>query len=296
MNSIKEHLKKYPCIKKGIAIGSSIRKRLNKNFYFKRATEALKSIRYSINAKYYCPVCNRKINRFYPLPKFFFNNAKKYGYPYRGKAETLNYQSYSCPICGSTDRDRLYALYILNYLVSTKNDTQISIIDIAPSSPISDYIRKIISESIHNMSYRTADIAKEDVDDKIDITDMLCYDNNQFDFFICSHVLEHVADDNKALSELYRILKPGGLGILMVPICLAIKETDEDPTVTDEGERWRRFGQNDHVRLYSKNGFIDRVGKAGFLLHQYGKEYFGKKVFMECGITEQSILYIAEKK
>jgi SAM-dependent methyltransferase len=268
---------------------NSIRKRLNKNFYFKKASEALKVIRYSINAKYYCPVCNRKINRFLPLHKFYSNNAKKYGYPYSGRAETLNYQSYSCPICRAADRDRLYALYVQNYFTSIKKDKQISIIDIAPSAPLSGYIRKIISESKHSVSYRTADIAKEDVDDKIDITDMPCYDNNQFDFFICSHVLEHVYDDNRALSELYRILKPGGSGILMVPICLAIEKIDEDPSITDEAERWRRFGQNDHVRLYSKNGFIERVGKAGFVLHQYGKEYFGGKTFMECGITDQSV-------
>lgn len=274
---------------------NSIMQRLKKISYIRKGVKALKGLRYSIGAKYYCPVCNRKINRFHPLSKFYSNNAKKHGYPYIGNAETLNYQSYSCPICGSSDRDRLYALYIRNYFARIKNDTQISIIDIAPSAPLSDHIRKIISESKYNVSYRTADIAMEDVDDKIDITDMSCYNNNQFDFFICSHVLEHVPDDNKALSELFHILKPGGSGILMVPICLAIQEIDEDITVADESERWRRFGQNDHVRLYSKNGFIDRVGKAGFLLHQYGKKCFGEKIFMECGITEQSILYVAEK-
>ena len=72
----------------------------------------------------------------------------------------------------------------------------------------------------------------ENVDDKVDITDMTIYPDNHFDFFICSHMLEHVFDDRKALRELYRILKWGGQGILVVPIVLSIDEIDEDPSVT----------------------------------------------------------------
>jgi len=133
------------------------------------------------------------------------------------------------------------------------------------------------------------------VDDIVDIVDMKLYNDNQFDFFICSHVLEHVSDDRKALCELYRILKPQGLGILMVPIILGLAEIDEDPSIKDESERWRRFGQHDHVRLYSKNGFIRRVRETGFFIHQYGKEYFGEMLFAQSGITNQSILYVVEK-
>src|SRR5438876_10959977 len=125
--------------------------------------------------------------------------------------------------------------------------------------------------------------------------DLRVYDDNRFDFFICSHVLEHVLDDRKALTEMYRILKPGGKGILMVPIVLTISEIDEDPTVLDEGERWRRFGQNDHVRLYSKEGFIERVANAGFTIHQYGKEFFGEELLTRNGITLKSVLYVVEK-
>lgn len=105
----------------------------------------------------------------------------------------------------------------------------------------------------------------------------------------------HVVDDRKALSELYRILKPMGQGILMVPIVLGIEEIDEDPSITDIAERWRRFGQHNHVRLYSKRGFIDRVSDAGFQIHQYGWKYFRKEVFTRNGVTGQSILYVVEK-
>ena len=135
----------------------------------------------------------------------------------------------------------------------------------------------------------------EGVDIVIDITNMDTIDSESFDFFICSHVLEHVPDDKKALSELLRILKPDGFGILMVPIILKNDKIDEDPTVTDIGERWRRFGQDDHVRSYSRQGFIDRVKNAGFVIHQYAIDFFGKDVFFQCGISQKSVLYIVDK-
>ena len=168
-------------------------------------------------------------------------------------------------------------------------------VDFAPSTPLSHFIRKQTARSGQAVSYRTADMFMEGADDKIDITDMRAYSDNQFDFFICSHVLEHVTDDKKALRELYRILKPKGQGILMVPIVLSLEQIDEDPSIVDEGERWRRFGQFDHVRLYSKAGFVERVEESGFLLHQLGREYFGERLLARTGITNRSVLYVVEK-
>ena len=202
----------------------------------------------------------------------------------------------SCPLCGASDRDRLYARYILDYLWPTWRGETKSILDIAPSKPLSRFIKNLIAESGFHVSYRTADLYMDGVDDRVDVMDMHAYGDNQFDFFICSHVLEHVADDRQALSELHRILKPMGQGILMVPIVLGIEEIDEDPSVTDVAERWRRFGQDDHVRLYSKPGFINRVSNAGFRVHQYGSEYFQEDVLNRNGISRQSNLYIVEKR
>jgi ubiquinone/menaquinone biosynthesis C-methylase UbiE len=134
------------------------------------------------------------------------------------------------------------------------------------------------------------------VDFAVDISDMSIIPSESYDMFICSHVLEHVDDDRKALSELFRILKPGGAGILMVPIILRIDKIDEDPTIMDVETRWQRFGQYDHVRLYSKNGFIQRIQEAGFVLAEYGVEHFGREVFIESGISLKSVLYIGRKE
>ena len=250
----------------------------------------------SIGAKYRCPVCGSRVKTFAPLPKYYTDNLQKYGFPFNlEEAETCNDQGYLCPFCQASDRDRLYALYIQNYLLRVKSDGVIKIVDFAPAAPLSHFIRKLIAQSGQDISYRTADLYAEGVDDKVDITDMRLYESNQFDFFICSHVLEHVEDDRKALRELYRILKPSGRGILMVPILLGLEEIDEDPSVVDEAERWRRFGQFDHIRLYSKAGFIERIREAGLVIHQYGKGFFDEKLLTETGITSQSVLYVVEK-
>jgi SAM-dependent methyltransferase len=77
----------------------------------------------------------------------------------------------------------------------------------------------------------------------------------------CSHVLEHIADDRKALSEMLRILAPGGLLVLQVPI--GGDATFEDPSVTSDAERQEKFLQEDHVRLYGRD-LKQRIEAVGF--------------------------------
>jgi SAM-dependent methyltransferase len=133
------------------------------------------------------------------------------------------------------------------------------------------------------------------VDDVADIQNLRCYPDGFADLFICSHVLEHVHDDRKALHELHRVLNRSGAGVLLVPILLDCESIDEDLSPIPEVERWRRFGQNDHVRLYSKTGFLERIAEAGFVVRQLGIDHFGGGRLARCGITERSVLYFLEK-
>lgn len=89
-------------------------------------------------------------------------------------------------------------------------------------------------------------------DRKIDIIN-INFEDSYFDFIICNHVLEHVQDDRKAMSELFRVLKPGGEAILQVPISKYNKETFEDFSIISQKEREKYFGQKDHVRIYGKD-------------------------------------------
>lgn len=244
------------------------------------------------DSPYTCSVCGNKVKAFLPINPHLEEISRKYGVPFTfDDAETINPLHYECPSCSALDRDRLYALYLKKALEQIPLEKTLTVLDIAPSGSL-----KMFLQNYPQINYRSADKFMQGVDLVLDITDMSAIDSGSIDFFICSHVLEHVADDQKALSELHRILAPGGFGILMVPIILTIDEIDEDPRVTDVGERWRRFGRNDHVRLYSKRGFLERVEKARFIVTQFGVDFFGADVFSQYGISKKSVLYIVKNE
>ena len=237
-------------------------------------------------AKTYCSVCDKRDCGFGPLPDFYRANAEKYGYLHFGKAEMTALDTYFCSNCGASDRERLYAYYLQQQF--SKKSSQHKAIHFAPEHGLSNFIRQRNLFLI----YQTADFMMEEVDHKVDLMN-LPFSNETYDFFICSHVLEHVTDDRRAISELYRVTKQGGRGIIMVPIITNLPKTIEDPSITDEGERWRLFGQNDHVRLYSRNEYILRIKKAGFYLELLDIKYFGLSVFKKLGLKLSSVLYIA---
>jgi len=237
--------------------------------------------------KPYCPVCCRWISRFNPLPEEYAENAKRHGYPYFGEGETINVSEYSCPNCGASDRERLYSLFLDEQSKSKSLEELPFLLHFAPEPALSSYIRRL-----GGYRYRTADLGAMATDDQVDITHMDTYPDGFCDAFICSHVLEHVVDDDAAMRELHRILKPQGWGILMVPVMTHLEDSVEDATATTEAERWRLFGQGDHVRLYAKPDFLKRIANAGFSVRQLGADHFGCDTFRRCGITSGSVLYV----
>ncbi|AHF68541.1 MULTISPECIES: class I SAM-dependent methyltransferase [Pseudomonas] len=237
-----------------------------------------------------CPVCSCRFPNFYPLGRTYLEAAHRLNVHYSMEDyETLNVSQYSCPECAASDRDRLYALFSM-HMLNNPQGKELRILDIAPAPVLSRFLR-----SLPNARYRSADLFSPMADDKVDIMDMNIYPNESFDFIVCSHVLEHVRDDAKAMSELYRVLAKGGSAILMVPLLLTATTTDEDPDEENVDERWARFGQDDHVRMYAKHDFVTRLETAGFQIDALGTQAFGDGVFKQHGITEQSVLYIGRK-
>ena len=66
------------------------------------------------------------------------------------------------------------------------------------------------------LGYVAVNLRSREVMARMDVTNLACADG-LFDGIICNHVLEHVADDSRALAECYRVLKRGGWAILQVP-------------------------------------------------------------------------------
>lgn len=98
---------------------------------------------------------------------------------------------------------------------------------------------------------------------KVDILDMT-FESESFDLLVANHVLEHVDDDIKALTEIYRVLKVGGIAILQTPYSRKLHLTWQDAGIDNEDARVQAYGQADHVRLYGRDIF-DRVASVGLL-------------------------------
>ena len=233
----------------------------------------------------FCPVCQQP-SEFQPLSYSFVRQLLMSGYRYSlFDIETMNFDEYICRNCGATDRERLFALYFDRIWQGPG-----TILEIAPRASFTKYLKHLPQAMV-----RTADLFDPTADDKVDLTNMSLYREAQFDAWICSHVLEHIPDDIQAMRELYRVLKPGGWGIVMVPICLSLQATHEDPSITDTALRWKFFGQDDHVRLYAKTDLIRRLQDVGFEVVPIDGSLFGAEQCDRAGVDDKSVLYIVKK-
>jgi SAM-dependent methyltransferase len=159
----------------------------------------------------------------------------------------------------SLERHRLLWLYLQKE--TTFFEKELKVLHMAPEQCFLSIFKKM-----KNLNYTTADLYSPIVDVKADILD-LPFEDKRFDFVFCNHVLEHIEDDAKAMSELFRVLKPGGIGIFQVPQDLSLEQTYENSSITSPEERAKHFGQYDHVRIYGKD-YFDRLRKAGFKVNE----------------------------
>ena len=187
-----------------------------------------------IGNRYICPCCGWRFRKLLP-----YGNKKR-----------LNV---GCPRCNSAERHRLLWLYLKNK--TNLFSDNLKVLHFAP-----EYIFQKTLRFMSNLDYISVDLNSPSAMVKMDITNIL-YKDNSFDVILCSHVLEHVVDDRKAMRELFRVLKPGGWGILQVPILR--DKTFEDPSIVSPEDRERIFGQKDHVRKYGLD-YKDRLEGAGF--------------------------------
>jgi SAM-dependent methyltransferase len=198
------------------------------------AREALYGAWYSGTGRW-CPVCCRSSRRFLT-----------YGLVPREDAE--------CPQCGALERHRFVWIYF-SRRTDLFDGRAKRVLHVAPERCFEDRLRRRLGSG-----YVTADLLDPHAMEQMDITD-IHHPDESFDVIYCSHVLEHVPDDRRAMSELHRVLKPEGWAVLLVPV--TVDKTVEDPTITDPAERERLFGQHDHVRRYGPD-YVDRLREAGF--------------------------------
>ena len=187
----------------------------------------------------------------------------------------------------SLERHRQMWLYLQNETdFFTKN---YKVLHIAPEQ---EFLRKF--KKMKNLEYTSADLFSPIVDVKADILD-LPFEDESFDVIFCNHVLEHIIDDKKAMSELYRVMKKGGWGILQVPMKNSLEKTYEDCTITDPKERQKHFGQYDHVRWYGMD-YFERLKSVGFSVDiNFYSQKFSKQEQKRFGLNVTEILPVVRK-
>lgn len=223
-----------------------------------RHLDFLRGLLYAGN-QFICPVCGGHFRKF-------------------RESGTISRPNEQCPRCLSRKRHRLLWLYLKNK--TNFFDEQLKVLHLAPEHC---FYKRFSNQK--NLDYLSADIQSPLAMVKMDITN-IHYQESVFDVILCSHVLEHIPDDEKAMAELYRVLKPGGWAILQVPIDMNRQKTFEDPTIKSREDRQRFFGQSDHVRLYGLD-YKHRLEQAGFkvkvdgYVRELGSEDIKKYSLME---------------
>ncbi|OGO07466.1 MAG: hypothetical protein A2Y92_01725 [Chloroflexi bacterium RBG_13_57_8] len=193
-----------------------------------------------------------------------------------------------CPRCFSLERERFLWLYLRERttLLDAKKSAGWRVLHLAPERNL----RKALSSYDH-LEYISADLRSPLAMVRTDIT-LTGFPDNIFDVIICSHVLEHVPDDIRAITELYRMLKPGGRAFLQVPVFSSLEKTFEDAAVTAPEERVKAFGHPDHVRIYGRD-FTDRLAKAGLQVETFR---FDEATVRKYGLFPDEDIYIGTRQ
>ncbi len=169
-----------------------------------------------------------------------------------------------CPKCGCLPRTRrLYSLIEKEPNLPTK-----SLLHFSPPKALRKKLKTLPLKE-----YITTDYEGEFKADKKYNIQQIEQEDDTYDLIICYHVLEHIPNDQKAMNELFRVLKPSGKCFIQTPF--KDGEIYEDDTITTPEGRTQHFGQHDHLRIYSVKGLTQRLKNAGFVVkvNQYPEDY-----------------------
>lgn len=181
------------------------------------------------------------------------------GHSYRHflpKGSVSKRENAECPHCGSLERTRLLLFFLEKETAAFERGK--TVLHFAPENGL----KAIFKAKKETHEYVNGDIDTDLADEVIDIT-KIQYPENAFDYIICSHVLGHVPDEKKAITEMFRVLKNGGTAIVLTLLNAENVPTHENEALITEEERLETYGEKDLVRLHG-NDFAERLRNPGF--------------------------------
>lgn len=251
----------------------------------KKAVRGVEKISNSFGNKRECYICGRRFSRF-----------SKYGRGSRGTSELLrrldmigsDVDNFGCMYCNSHDRERhLFMFFDKLQLWGRLRNARV--LHFAPETNLSKRIA-----ACEPMQYVRADLYSDEAGiERIDATS-IPFDGNTFDFLIANHILEHIPNYLAAVGEFYRILKPGGVGILQTPYSRLLKRNFEENNINTDELRLFFYGEKDHLRTFSEHGLKQDIEQSGLRLKVIRHdEYFDDASSYLYGVNrDEDLLYV----
>jgi SAM-dependent methyltransferase len=200
---------------------------------------------------FYCNCCEKKFSKFLPKGNITRQNAK-------------------CPYCGSLERTRI----LLEYLRGETNlfTSKITLLHLAPEYSLFNIFKKL------DIEYIDADINPNYANHEMDITN-INYSDNYFDLIICSHILAHIKDENKALMELYRVLKTNQKLLILTLIENENSKTVESNTIMSENDTTNHTKESLVYRIHG-NDYLNKLKSFGFVVNKvdYRQKFNPKEI------------------
>jgi len=236
----------------------------------------------------HCPVCTAKVSHL---------QDSGYGYPVLEQLEVVGGMfrpTDRCPVCHSCSRERLIWFYLSNGGREFRMPTHTEIAHFAPEKGLTKRLHHAVGDNYRAYDYQPARYRHHP---DVHFADLAALDiaSNSVDLVLCNHVLEHLPDPAHGAAEIHRILRPGGLAILQVPIAKALNETRElGPDNTPE-QRIKQVGQDDHLRLYSQDGYVALLRDAGFCLTEFDPFADNPVTAQKWQLERMEVLYLWRK-
>ena len=178
---------------------------------------------------------------------------------------------------------------VQSYLSSTQSDDKVNILDIGCGTGVISSQFKGANVFITGIepSQIACDLAANRLDRVLcgfyeNFTDE--FSDASFDVVFVFHVIEHVQSPNQLLSEISRVLKPGGLAVISTP-------DFEGPMAKKYGKNFRLYNDPTHISLFGMTGLIKSIEARNLSIVKIDQPFIETKYF-----TKENVMRLFNEK